>query len=72
MIKIIVLFFALSWEASAAIEEDVLLPGENALGEVSTGCDQGRNNNEPRRSGKPVDVLAGDDDEDDGGKTIGL
>ena len=65
---LIFLLFLSSGALHAASE--VSLPGENTLGQTTTECDEGRNNNDPRRAGKNVDEQTEDDGTSDEGKTL--
>ena len=76
MVKTIYLFILLllPWRVTFAnLDSDISLPGENLLGQTTTECDEGRNNNDPRRAGKESVVPElFDPDPDAGSKTIGL
>ena len=66
----IFLYLLLSAFSGAALAADqIVLPGENVLGQTYTDCHEGKANNDPRKVGQAdIDDSVGDDSQD-GGKT---
>ena len=68
MTKLFFVFLCALFLRAVVVADDVVLPGDNVLGQVHTDCDEGKANNDPRTGGK-IDVLGSDaDDNKDGSK----
>ena len=71
MTKAVFCLLLVSWVGAVLAADDVVLPGENVLGQTKTDCDEGKANNDPRRGGKSEVGDSIDDDDEAGEETHG-